>query len=117
MSGRKLTNKQLIVLGVVRRNPQGLSVNRIAGLVTEEGVPGPCNSCDATGQRLYGRDCWRCKGTGESTPYFQYSDAYQALKRLRSEGLVTRTCKRDQFGDELRCTCISRPLSLTQPTL
>jgi RecJ-like exonuclease len=100
MSGRKLTNKQLLVLDVVRRHPEGLDAKTVATKVTEEAVEGPCSKCDATG-KLQCRVCWACDGTGQRKPFFYYGDAYQALKRLRSEGLIERRCKRDEWGDEL----------------
>jgi hypothetical protein len=111
---RKLTNKQLVVLEVVRRHPVGLEAKRIAALVREESPLRHCEYCDGTGTRN-GWRCAPCRGSGERHAHFSYSDAYAVLQRLRKLGLVSRRCKRDEWGDEVP-THIYFPEAAPDPT-
>jgi hypothetical protein len=99
---RPLTNKQLVVLGVVRSNPTGLEAKRVADLVRAESPLRHCEYCDGTGERNFpGYQCAPCGGQGERHAHFSYAEAYQALQRLRKVGLIARRCKRDEWGDEV----------------
>jgi hypothetical protein len=92
---RRLTNKQVTVLELLR-DVGPLTVNEIAEKVTAQTI---CSVCDGTGEGDSRFGCGACYGRGH--PYFHYSQAYQALKSLRSAGLVRRRCARDEWGDEI----------------
>lgn len=92
---RALTNKQLAVLSVLRRFPDGIGCKELARTVAEET---PCSACGYAGE-VDGERCGRCYGRGHI--YFDYGAAYVALGRLMKEGLAWRRCKRDEWGDEL----------------
>lgn len=94
MSRGKLTNKQRVVLELLRGEGPRTCLE-LADMVRQRT---PCGFCDGTGEgddSRYG--CRRCYGHG-LVP-FHYSDAYVALKALRERGLVSRRFILDQFGD------------------
>lgn len=93
---RKLTNKQVVVLELLREKG-ALTCNDIAETITHRT---PCSLCDGTGGGDHPRfGCPKCYGRGRAV--FCYSVAYQCLKTLRNRGLVVRRFKRDEWGDEL----------------
>lgn len=93
---RELTNKQLIVLELLRSDGE-MDCHSIARTLTERTT---CAHCDGTGEgdnEHYG--CRPCFGRGKRT--MAYGEAYIVLKQLRARGLVARRCRRDEWGDEL----------------
>lgn len=99
---RKLTNKQLAVLHVLRERGHATAKQLAAELT---GPMATCPDCGGSGKTdkpdAYDRyRCPDCFGRGERRmPYMDYGTAYQACERLAKAGLVERRDVLDEWGD------------------
>lgn len=92
---RGLTNKQIAVLELLREKGE-LTAKEVGEILTERT---PCGACSGTGEGDDTRwGCRRCYGRGQA--HFDYSTAYQCLKRLMGKRLVMRRAILDPWGDD-----------------
>ena len=91
---RRLTNKQIAVLQVLRA--QGETTCKRVSEIISHGTP--CATCNGTAQGDHPDwGCGSCYGTGRVL--FSYETAHLALTRLRTLGLVAKRPVLDAFGD------------------